>query len=72
MFGRRRGADDGPRASVRDLLPYLFPKKGLLAGAIVLSVLGAGFALAQPALAQQLIARVEQTEPLGRGRARFG
>lgn len=65
MFGRRRGADDGPRASVRDLLPYLFPKKGLLAGAIVLSVLGAGFALAQPALAQELIARVEQTQPLG-------
>ncbi len=64
MFGRRRGADDGPRASVRDLLPYLFPKKGLLAGAIVLSVLGAGFALAQPALAQELIARVEQERPL--------
>lgn len=64
MFGRRRGADDGPRASVRELLPYLFPKKGLLAGAIVLSVLGAGFALAQPALAQELIARVEQSRPL--------
>ncbi len=64
MFGRRRRDDDGPRASVRELLPYLFPKKGLLVGAIVLSVLGAGFALAQPALAQELIARVEQSRPL--------
>ncbi|MFP5252065.1 MAG: ABC transporter ATP-binding protein [Actinomycetes bacterium] len=63
IFGRRRG-DDGPRASVRELLPYLFPKKGLLAGAIVLSVLGASFSLAQPALAQELIARVERSEPL--------
>ena len=64
MFGRRRRDDDGPRASVRELLPYLFPKKGLLAGAIVLSVVGAGFALAQPALAQELIARVERERPL--------
>ncbi|MET4099330.1 ABC-type multidrug transport system fused ATPase/permease subunit [Agrococcus sp. UYP10] len=64
MFGRRRRDDDGPRASVRELLPYLFPKKGLLVGAIVLSVVGAGFALAQPALAQELIARVEQSRPL--------
>ena len=64
MFGRRRGEDDGPRASVRELLPYLFPKKGLLAGAIVLSFVGAGFALAQPALAQELIARVEDSQPL--------
>ncbi|MCR8669910.1 ABC transporter ATP-binding protein [Agrococcus sp. HG114] len=63
MFGRRRG-DEGPRASVRELLPYLFPKKGLLAGAIVLSVVGAGFSLAQPAMAQELIARVEQSRPL--------
>lgn len=63
IFGRRRD-DDGPRASVRELLPYLFPKKGLLVGAIVLSVLGAAFALVQPALAQELIARVEQTRPL--------
>ena len=63
MFGRRRG-DDGPRASLRELLPYLFPKKGLLAGAIVLSVVGAAFALAQPALVQELIARVEDTRPL--------
>ncbi|WP_026373652.1 ABC transporter ATP-binding protein [Agrococcus lahaulensis] len=60
---RRRG-DDGPRASVRELMPYLFPKKGLLAGAIALSVLGAAFALAQPLMAQELIARVEQSRPL--------
>ncbi|SDR84539.1 ABC transporter ATP-binding protein [Agrococcus carbonis] len=63
IFGRRRD-DDGPRASVRELLPYLFPKKGLLVGAIVLSVVGAAFALAQPAMAQELIARVEQARPL--------
>src|SRR5690606_29547111 len=63
MFGRRR-SDDGPRASVRELLPYLFPKKGLLTAAIVLSVLGAAFALAQPVLVQEVIARVEDTQPL--------
>lgn len=62
-FGRRRG-EEGPRASVRELLPYLFPRKDLLAGAIVLSVLGAAAALAQPALAQELIARVERSSPL--------
>ncbi len=64
MFGRRRSEDDGPRASVKELLPYLFPKKGLLAGAIALSFLGAIFALAQPLLVQELIARVEEMQPL--------
>jgi ABC-type multidrug transport system fused ATPase/permease subunit len=61
---RRRGGDDGPQASVRELLPYLFPKKGLLGGALALSLLGAGLSLAQPALAQELIARVEDSRPL--------
>ncbi|GEK81451.1 ABC transporter [Agrococcus baldri] len=63
MFGRKRG-DDGPRASVKELLPYLFPKKGLLAAAIALSVVGAAFALAQPLLVQEVIARVENTQPM--------
>ncbi|MCH1882252.1 ABC transporter ATP-binding protein [Agrococcus sp. ARC_14] len=64
LFGRRRAGDDGPRAGVKELLPYLFPKKGLLTGAIVLSVFGAAFALAQPVLVQEVIARVEDTQPL--------
>ena len=60
----RRGADDGPKASVRELLPYLFPKKGLLAGALVLSVFGAVTSLVQPLLVQQIITAVQDSEPL--------
>lgn len=64
-FGRRRGADDGPRASVRELLPYLAVHKGLLTGALVLSVVGAATSLAQPLLVQQLIGQVQAAAPLG-------
>ncbi|QCR18602.1 ABC transporter ATP-binding protein [Agrococcus sp. SGAir0287] len=60
----RRPKDDGPKASVRELLPYLFPKRGLLAGALVLSVLGAATSLAQPLLVQQIITAVQESQPL--------
>ncbi len=61
---RRASQDDGPKASVKELLPYLFPKKGLLAGALVLSVLGAVTSLVQPLLVQQIITAVQESEPL--------
>lgn len=62
LFSRRK--DDGPRASVKELLPYLFPKKGLLAGALVLSVFGAATSLVQPLLVQQIITAVQESQPL--------
>lgn len=63
-FGR--GAkQDGPRANLRELLPYLFPKKGLLIGAIALSFVGAATSLLQPVLVQQVIDAVQRSQPLG-------
>ncbi|MFV0254283.1 MAG: ABC transporter ATP-binding protein [Beutenbergiaceae bacterium] len=63
-FGRRE-PDDGPRATLRELLPYLAIRKGLLAGAIVLSVIGAATSLVQPVLVQQVIGRVQESTGLG-------
>jgi ABC-type multidrug transport system fused ATPase/permease subunit len=57
--------DDGPRASFRQLLPYLLEHKKVLGIVIALSVLGAGTALAQPVLVSQVISRVQKGEPLG-------
>ncbi|MCW4458549.1 ABC transporter ATP-binding protein [Microbacterium sp. MPKO10] len=62
-FARR--ADDGPRATFRQLLPYLFEHKGPLAAALVLGVLGAAASLAQPLLVSQVIQLVERAQPLG-------
>ncbi|MES2092777.1 MAG: ABC transporter ATP-binding protein [Actinomycetota bacterium] len=57
--------DDGPRASFRQLLPYLLEHRRVLGIVIALSVLGAGTALAQPLLVSQVISRVQNGEPLG-------
>ncbi|MFJ6653111.1 ABC transporter ATP-binding protein [Microbacterium sp. NPDC091313] len=62
---RRRGADDGPRASVRQLLPFLLEHRGTLVIVAVLSILGAAATLAQPALVGQIISRVQEGVPLG-------
>ncbi len=62
-FGRQQ--ETGPRATVRQLLPYLFEKRGLLAVVIVLSVLGAGASLAQPLLVSQVITQVQEGALLG-------
>ena len=43
----RRTPDTGPRASFRELLPYLTEHKVLLGLAILLSLLSAAFSLAQ-------------------------
>ncbi|MHC5795163.1 ABC transporter ATP-binding protein [Lacisediminihabitans sp. FW035] len=61
----RAKKDDGPRASFRQLLPYLLEHKKVLGIVIALSVLGAGTSLAQPVLVSQVIARVQKNEPLG-------
>lgn len=61
----RRTPDTGPRASFRELLPYLTEHKVLLGLAIVLSLISAGFSLAQPALVSQVITIVEAGDPLG-------
>lgn len=61
----RRQADTGPRASFRELLPYLAEHKVLLGAAIVLSLVGAALSLAQPALVSQVITVVETGGGLG-------
>jgi ABC-type multidrug transport system fused ATPase/permease subunit len=69
-FGRRgragRRQPEGPRATFRQLLPYLFEHKKVMAVIIVLSVLGAAAALGQPLLVSQVITRVQDGETLGR------
>lgn len=55
----------GPRASFKELLPYLFEQRRLLTLAIVFGLIGAIASLAQPLLLGQLITRVEGSQPLG-------
>ncbi|KUF08382.1 ABC transporter ATP-binding protein [Leucobacter sp. G161] len=55
----------GPRASFKQLLPYLFEQRGLLTFIIVLSVVSAAVSLSQPLLVGQVIERVQAAEPLG-------
>lgn len=49
----------GPRASLKELLPYLFEQRGALALALGLGVIGAATSLVQPVLLGQVIANVE-------------
>ena len=58
-------ADTGPRATFRQLLPYLFEHKKVLGFVIALSVLGAAASLAQPLLVSNVITVVEKGTPLG-------
>ncbi|MGO3146491.1 MAG: ABC transporter ATP-binding protein [Leucobacter sp.] len=60
-----RPASTGPRASLKQLLPYLFEQRGKLAFIIVLSLVGALVSLAQPLLVGQVIDRVQKSLPLG-------
>lgn len=68
---RRRGGfgaartDPGPRASLRQLLPYLTEQRGMLVLVLVLSVAGAAASLAQPLLVSQVITGVEAGAALG-------
>ncbi|MES1170574.1 MAG: ABC transporter transmembrane domain-containing protein, partial [Leifsonia sp.] len=61
----RRTADEGPRASFRQLLPYLTEHRGALAVVIVLSLIGAGASLLQPLLVSQVIGLVQSGQALG-------
>ncbi|MEV8241379.1 ABC transporter ATP-binding protein [Microbacterium testaceum] len=64
--GRRgRRTPEGPRASFRQLLPFLLEHKRTLAVVAVLSVLGAAATLAQPLLVGEVISRVQNAVPLG-------
>ena len=71
-FGsRRRGmnyrdTDDGsPRATFRQLMPFLLEHKRVLILVIILSTAGAVTTLAQPLVVSQVITVVEAAEPLG-------
>ncbi|WP_442918622.1 ABC transporter ATP-binding protein [Leucobacter sp. MMO-75] len=55
----------GPRASLRQLIPYLFEQRGPLALAIALGLVGAVASLVQPPLLGQVITRVEGGQSLG-------
>ncbi len=66
--GKRRGRSaqaKGPRASFKQLLPYLFEQRGLLAFIIALSLVSALVSLSQPLLVGQVIERVQDSRPLG-------
>lgn len=65
--GRRAGGTtpEGPKATFRQLLPYLFEHKGILFTVIGLSVIGAGASLAQPLIVSQVITSVQAGTDLG-------
>ncbi len=62
-FARKK--DDGPRATFRQLLPYLTEHKKILGVVIGLSILSAGASLAQPLLVSQVISVVQKGGGLG-------
>ncbi|MBB2975684.1 ATP-binding cassette subfamily B protein [Microbacterium endophyticum] len=62
---RRPTKDDGPRASIKQLLPYVFEHKSVLVVVGVLSVLAAAATLGQPLLVGSVIERVQADESLG-------
>ena len=55
----------GPRASLKQLVPYLLSQRGPLALALTLGVFGAATSLVQPVLLGQVIERVQASQPLG-------
>lgn len=62
---RDLGRPRGPRASLKQLVPYLLSQRGPLALALTLGVIGAGTSLVQPVLLGQVIERVQASQPLG-------
>ncbi len=57
--------ETGPRATFRQLLPYLLEHRRVLSFVVVLSVLGAAASLAQPLLVGQVITAVDNNQGLG-------
>ncbi len=62
---RRPSGDDGPRASLRQLVPFLLEHRGVLVIVAVLSVLEAVATLVQPLLVGDVIGRVQAGDTLG-------
>ncbi|BDV29956.1 ABC transporter ATP-binding protein [Microbacterium terricola] len=63
--GRRSAPQDGPRARLTQLLPYIFEHKPVLVVIVILSIAGSITTLAQPLLVGQVIERVQSGEALG-------
>lgn len=63
--GRRGAQPEGPRATFRQLLPFLFEHKRTLIVVAVLSVVGAATSLVQPLLVGQVIEAVQSGGTLG-------
>ncbi|MGI6877875.1 ABC transporter ATP-binding protein [Microbacterium sp. gxy059] len=61
----RPAAEEGPRATFRQLLPFIFEHRGALIAVAVLSVLEAVFTLLQPLLIGEVIERVQVSQALG-------
>lgn len=61
----RRATPSGPRATFRQLLPFIFEHRPVLIWVAVLSVIGALTSLAQPLLVGSVITTVEAGDPLG-------
>ncbi|HXH36583.1 MAG TPA: ABC transporter ATP-binding protein [Plantibacter sp.] len=62
-FSRQK--DDGPRASLKQLMPYIFEHRSILIVVIILSIVGAAASLAQPLIVSQVIGVVEAGRSLG-------
>jgi ATP-binding cassette subfamily B protein len=60
-----RTPEEGPRASFRQLLPFIFEHRGALVLALVLSILSAGASLLQPVLVSQVIGQVQSGAGVG-------
>ena len=63
--GRRGATQEGPRASLTQLIPFLLEHKGVLVVVAILSIIGAVATLGQPVLVGQVIERVQAGETLG-------
>ena len=61
-----RPPDDGPRATVRQLLPYVAEHKPVLSFVVLLSLVGAAASLGQPLLVAQVIGAVQGGQAYGR------
>ncbi|MCR2815719.1 ABC transporter ATP-binding protein [Microbacterium jiangjiandongii] len=61
----RKASADGPRASLKQLLPFLLEHKGVLVVVAILSILEALATLGQPLVVGQVIERVQAGEMLG-------
>ncbi|QPE05137.1 ATP-binding cassette domain-containing protein [Microbacterium schleiferi] len=61
----RRTPEEGPRATFRQLVPFLLEHRNVLIVVAILSVVGAVATLAQPLLVGQVIAQVEEGGGLG-------